>query len=122
MKKTLISILISFLFLSSNLWAGEITGAGQRALEVLQANRISVETLRNQGMQVMLGEVTGGGMKISLDRIQMVVTNKKVLNMRDVSHIDFKHPSAAKTLRDVKALEFNRDKVKVKQLNAIIYN
>lgn len=117
--KTIATILSLFVFLGST-HAGEVTGAG-RALEVLAAHNLSVQALKNQGYKVLLGEVTGAGKSINLDRINMVLTKNKVFNMNSASHIEFKHPSAAKALKDVRHLEFNSSRVKINQLNGIVY-
>ena len=100
--------------------AGEVTGAG-RAIEVLAAHNMSVQQLKQQGLKVLLGEVTGAGKSINLDRINAVVTKNKVFKMNHATHVEFKNPSAAKALRDVKHLEFNAARVKVNQLNGIVY-
>jgi hypothetical protein len=51
----------------------------------------------------------------------MIVTGTKVLEMHQASHIEFKHPSQARSLKDVQHLEFNHIKVKVSQVKGIIY-
>lgn len=108
------------LFFSALSFSGEVTGAGQ-ALRVLSQNQMSVESLKNQGLKVLLGEVTGAGKTLNLDRIQMLVSDKKVFPMNEVSHIEYVHPSQAKALRDVKHLEFNNQTLKVQQIKGVIY-
>lgn len=120
MKSLLLMITISTLSLSA--WSGEVTGAGRQALQVLRSHNLSVEALKSQGYKVLLGEVTGAGKTINLDRIDMVVTKNKLLKMNQASHIQFKHPSQARSLKDVQHLEFNAQRVSPGQLKGIIYN
>lgn len=120
MKSLLLLMTISTLSFSA--WSGEVTGAGRQALQVLRSHNINVEALRNNGFKVLLGEVTGAGKTINLDRIDMVVTKNKVLKMNQASHIQFKHPSPARSLKDVQHLEFNSQRVSPAQLKGIIYN
>lgn len=115
-----LAIVISLMMTLGMTQAGEITGAG-RAAEVLAAHNMSVQQLKQQGLKVLLGEVTGAGKSINLDRINAVVTKNKVFKMNQATHVEFKHPSAAKALRDVQHLEFNAARVKVNQLNGIVY-
>ena len=116
--KTIIIAMISILNIT---FAGEITGVGQRALSVLENSQMSIPSLRQRGMKVQLGEVTGIGKRINLDRIEMIVSAKKVYKMRDLSHIEYRNPSEAKSLKDVHHLEFNNEKLKIKDIGAIIY-
>ena len=116
-----ISIILSLMMTIGMTQAGEVTGAGKVAAEVLAAHNMSVQQLKAQGLKVLLGEVTGAGKSINLDRINAVVTKNKVFKMNHASHIEFKHPSAAKALQDVKHLEFNAARVRVNQLNGIVY-
>jgi len=115
--KTIISILC-FLQLASFTFAGEITGAGQVA-QILKRHNLSLSTLQAQGLT--LGDITGAGKSINLDRINMLVTGQNVFPMGEATHIDFKNPSAAKTLIDVTHLEFNGKKVRTNQIKGILY-
>jgi hypothetical protein len=120
MKSLLLAVTLTTLSLTS-VWAGEVTGAGRQALQVLRSHNVSVEALKTQGFKVLLGEVTGAGKTIDLDRIDMVVTQNKLLKMNQASHIKFKHPSQAKALRDVEHLEFNSLRVSPNQIKGLIY-
>jgi hypothetical protein len=113
-------LFITLTLFGSVVLAGEITGAGQ-AIEVLKAHNMSVSQLQQRGLKVLLGEITGAGKRLDLDRINMIVTGTKVLEMHQASHIEFKHPSQARSLKDVQHLEFNHIKVKVSQVKGIIY-
>lgn len=117
MKK--IITILCFLQLSSLAFAGEITGAGQVA-QILKRHNLSLSALQAQGLK--LGDITGAGKTVNLDRINMLVTGQKVFSMGEASHIDFKHPSAAKSLIDVNHLEFNGKKVRTSQIKGILYH
>lgn len=117
--KAILVMAFSLILFSSN--AGEVTGVGQQALRVLERNQLSIDELKQQGFKVLLGEVTGVGKAISLDRIEMVISQKDLLKMKDLSHIEFLHPSQAKALKDVSHLEFNAKKITPNQIKGIIY-
>lgn len=117
MKKICLLISIALTF---PLFAGEFTGAGQ-AINVLKAHNLSVPQLKKQGFKVLLGEITGAGKKLDLDRINLIITNKFVFDMSRASHIQFIHPSQAKSLSDVEHLEFSQMLVKPTELTGIVY-
>lgn len=112
--------IFAFLFCSIS-FAGEITGVGKQALRALQNNRITAAMLKQQGLKVLDGEVTGAGSRINLDRIQMLVTNKELFKMNKLSHIEYLNPSEAKALKDVSHLEFDTKTLNPNQIKAIIY-
>lgn len=115
------TLILSLLFLATiPAQAGEFTGAGQVA-QILKSNNMSVESLRQQGLKIIQGEVTGAGRQIPLDRINMVITDSQLLRMRQARRIEYKHPSDARSLGDVQHIEFGRLKVRPNQLKAVIY-
>ncbi len=118
MKKLV--LMITFL-VSSLCFAGEVTGVGQEVLRVLAKHHVDVNELRGQGLKVLAGEVTGVGKSINLDRIEMLVTKKKLFKMNSLSHVEYIHPSAAKALKDVKHMEFDQNILSPNQVKAIIY-
>lgn len=116
------TILLIFTFLfSAACFSGEVTGIGKQALQVLKKNQVTIAHLRNQGLKILEGEVTGAGSMVNLDRIQMLVTNNSLLKMKEISHIQFLNPSEAKALKDVEHLEFDRKKIKPQLILAVIY-
>ena len=118
--KSLLVFVLSFLTIS--LSAGEVTGAGAAVNAVLKRHQLSLQTLRNSGHKVILGEVTGAGKKVDLDRIKFIVTKKELHNLNNTTHIQFKFPSEAKKVEDVKFFEFDRKKINPKQVKALILN
>ncbi len=118
MKKLFLILAFSF---SGFSFAGEVTGVGKEALKVLEKHQMNVQQLKDQGLKVLMGEVTGVGKTIQLDRIEMLVTNKTLFKMNSLSHVEYKHPSAAKTLTDVVHMEFDRKVLSPKQVKMIIY-
>jgi hypothetical protein len=114
-------LMIFALLFSAACFSGEVTGVGKQALRVLKKNQMTVTQLKNQGLKILDGEVTGAGSRINLDRIQMLVTKNSLLKMKEISHIQFMNPSEAKSLKDVEHLEFDQKKVKPQVVLAIIY-
>lgn len=118
MKSLVILLTLMFSTLS---FSGEITGIGRQALQVLEGHQMDLSTLRQRGLKVHLGEITGVGKKINLESVEMVVTKKKIFTMRELSHIEYRHPSAAKTLDDVVHFEFDRNILKKHQIAGVVY-
>jgi uncharacterized protein (UPF0548 family) len=117
MKKTFTLMTFFFVLIS---FAGEVTGVGRQALQVLRQHNMSIAELRQAGLKVHLGEVTGVGKRIHLDQVEMVVSKNKVFKMRELSHVEFKNPSQARSLNDVVHLEFDRAKVRIKDIGAVV--
>jgi hypothetical protein len=119
--KKLILICTLFSTLNISLIAGEFTGAGAVVESVLKRNNLSMAGLRRDGFKVLLGEVTGAGKAVPLDALKFIVTKKDLMPMSEVTHINFKSPSAAKNLSDIKALEFNLKRVSAGNIKAVIF-
>lgn len=114
-------LILSFLFFStSSLWAGEFTGAGASVNAVLKQYQMSLQSLKAQGHKVLIGEVTGAGKFVSLDKVKYLVTKKRVHDLHFSTHVEFVYPSAAKTLGEVEFFEFNRKVVRPSQIKALI--
>lgn len=118
--KTLLLGMLAILLTISYVQPGEMTGAGS-ALNVLSQNNLSVAALEGQGLRVLLGEVTGLGKKVSLDRVAHIITKKNIFLVSDANHVEFKYPSAAKTLEDIQYLEFDNAKVGLGQITGITF-
>ncbi len=115
-----ILLALSFLFIAPT-FSGEITGVGRQALNVLEGHQLDLASLQRQGYKVLLGEITGVGKSIHLDRVEMVVTKRKLFQMRQLSHVEYIHPSEAKTLNDVAHLEFNNNVLRTSQIAGVVY-
>lgn len=126
MKKAMIyflkmSIFIGAFFYFSMAQAGEFTGVGKQALRVLEKHDLKVKRLKEQGMKVLLGEVTGVGKKVDLSRIKFLVSKKDLYKMKDLSHVEYLYPSEAKSLKDVKLLEFDVKTLSPSQVAGMVY-
>ena len=119
--KTFLKLICITLFYTSTLMAGEFTGAGAVVESVLQKNNLSIAKLQNEGFKVLLGEVTGAGKSVPLDALEYVVTKKELMRMNDVTHINFKNPSAAKALGDIRGLEFNGKRVSIGKIQGVVF-
>lgn len=100
--------------------AGEVTGAGMEAREILKAHNIDLQQLNNQGFRLLFGEHTGAGKEMNLDRVNMVLAGKSVYYVSNADHIEFKYPSSAKSLNDVKYLEYGMKKVQIGNIKAMV--
>jgi len=67
---------------------------------------------------LMAGEFPKGS--IQLDNIRYIVTNNSLLDYNGLDHIDFKIPSAASSLSDVRTFESFPEKVKSSEIKALI--
>lgn len=98
--------------------AGEVTGAG--AAKLLAKHQYDVKVLKKTGHKVLFGELTGAGKRMNLDRVKLILTKKKVYDLNQADHVQFKHPSAAKALIDVDHLEFGNQKIKSTSIEAMV--
>ncbi len=104
-----------------SLCAGEFTGAGAVVENVLRRNNLSINGLKREGFKVLLGEVTGAGRAVPVDAVEYIVTKKEVMPMSDVTHINFKNPSAAKHLSDIKAFDFDQKRVLLNKVKGVVF-
>ncbi len=81
-----LSFLILAIAFSAVVSAGELTGAGARAL--LVRNGIDPKGLEQSGAKILAGELTGAGKTVDIKRIQYVLTKAEVFNMEEVRHIE----------------------------------
>ena len=109
------------LSLAFNLYSGEMTGAGSAALKVLESHQMSLSKLKSSGHKVILGEMTGAGRAVELDRIVYIVTTKELFNLDQADHVEFKFPSQAKAIKDVKHFEFGAKKIKIGKLAGVVF-
>lgn len=115
-----IILFIALMIMATTVWAGEVTGAGQRVDQILKTRGLSINQLKGQGYKVLLGEVTGAGKTVAIDDIQFIVAKNKLFQARDITHIDYKHPSAAKMITDIEAIELGAAKVRTQEVDAFI--
>lgn len=99
-------------------YSGEVTGAG--AAKLLVQNEYSVTELQQSGHKILFGELTGAGKRMNLDRVKLIITKQKVFAVSKADHVEFKHPSNAKSLTDVNFLEFGSQKIGLSQIEALV--
>ncbi|MBT3584119.1 MAG: hypothetical protein HN509_04375 [Halobacteriovoraceae bacterium] len=122
MKNLIVLLFLSILLIASSQGtAGEVTGGGKSVRQILNENNLDIDQLKKSGFKVLMGENTGAGKTLDLSRISMILSNKKLYTMDDVTHIEFKHPSKAKTLSDVIIFEIDKDKVEIGSLQGLIF-
>ncbi|MEK6623569.1 MAG: hypothetical protein AABY86_01290 [Bdellovibrionota bacterium] len=129
-------ILLVFLLLIcfSQSRAGEFTGAGKRAVAVLEAQSISWANLERTGHALVAnGEFTGGGKAVAIPKLKYVVAPDEAYEIRDIDSIKFK-PASGNMIRpavdglpgnkswsDVEFLEANGRRLNPATLEAVIY-
>jgi hypothetical protein len=115
---TMITFLMVLAWMMEVSYAGEVTGAG--AAKLLVQNQYSVTQLQESGHKILFGELTGAGKRMNLDRVKLVITKTKVFEIKQADHVEFKHPSSAKSLTDVRFLEFGNQKIGLSQIEALV--
>ncbi len=120
-------IIYSAMLFTLNLSAGELTGAGARAL--LTKNGINPQILEQTGHRIMAGELTGAGKMVDINRIEYFMTDKKVYSMNEVRQVIL-DPRAERaeregrlpkpTLNDVKSLEVNQAQIGTTLIQAVV--
>lgn len=127
MKRTKLILSFFTLTLTLTLSAGEMTGAGARAL--LVKNGIDAAQLERSGAKILAGELTGAGKTLDIEKIKFFMTKKEVFDMQEVRHVQLT-PSAERvqregrldktTLNDINFLEVNSKKVRHAQIEALV--
>jgi hypothetical protein len=122
-----ITLALTALIFSLSVAAGELTGAGARAL--LVRSGIDPQGLEQSGARILAGELTGAGRTLDLGRIQYFMTNKEVFEMGEVRHVEL-NVRAERTERDgrlnraklgdVKFLEINAQKVPLQSIQGLV--
>jgi hypothetical protein len=123
MKTAIFSIIILAFSLSMmTAIGGEVTGAGSEAKieRALLARGITPAIIRNQGLRVLSGEVTGAGRTVELSKIRFIVATDKVFTMEEATHVEFKAPSNAQYLSEVTALEFDKIRLGRNKIQAVV--
>lgn len=115
---TILTFLMVLAWMMEVSYAGEVTGAG--AAKLLVQNQYDVKALKDSGHKILFGELTGAGRRMNLDRVKLVITKKNVFEINKVDHVEYKHPSAAKSLLDVSHLEFGNQMIKSSQIEALV--
>lgn len=110
--------LIFFLILSFKAFSGEVTGAGKEIDGILAKSNLSRAKLEQMGLK--LGEVTGAG-KIHVDTLEMIVTEKSVVSMNNIIHLEFKNPSSGQMVSEVNSFATASDTILKQKIKAYIY-
>lgn len=118
--KLFAQILLIIFLINFKIIAGEFSGAGLKVKNVLKRQNINLKALERSGHGLLFGENTGAGMKVNLARVKYIITQNQAYSLNNVTHINFLQPSAAKSLRDVKILEFDTKKVRTLEIKGLI--
>lgn len=110
-------LLVMTMILMTPLYAGEFTGAGSAVSKELQRAGFTQRSLDNSGLTV----VKASG-RVQLDDVRYIIINSNVVEYNNLEHIDFKVPSAARTMRDVKSFQYGGMKISQGQIKALIIN
>jgi len=101
-------------------FAGETTGAGAPIKALLSKVNLNQQKIEASNLQLVLGEVTGAGKTINLDRLKYVLTKNNIYSVDKLTHVQYKHPSLAKSIQDVKSFEFETWQVKAPEIKALV--
>lgn len=115
---TMLTFLFILAWMMEVSYSGEVTGAG--AEKLLAQSNYSISSLESTGHKLLLGELTGAGKRMNLDRIKLIITKQRVFDLAKADHIEFKNPSAAKSLLDVSHLEFGAFKLSSAQVEGLV--
>jgi len=121
MKQILIFLFLCLTVLSIKTGAGEVTGAGGPMMKMLAQHGYSTAFLNDNGLKVILGEVTGAGRTLPTEDIEAFLTKTQVLLAQDIVRLDFKNPSLGKTLKDISSVEFVKNTIKKKDIHGVVF-
>jgi hypothetical protein len=100
--------------------SGEVTGAGSPVHNILRSNNINIGQLDQQGYQLLIGEVTGAGKNVYLDRVKYLISSQEIYDMDRLNNIEYNIPSEAKKLLDVKKFVFDNSMLPTTKIKAMI--
>lgn len=115
--KALIVTLFMILSIAPGI-SGEVTGAGL-VKNILKKKNMNLEQFLQTGHELKLGEVTGAGRQIELDRVRVVVTANNAFKMDKVQRIEFQKSGGLK-LGNVDFFEIDNQIVEVNKIKAMI--
>jgi|GEM_PF-3739846 len=123
----------SALIFLGRLEAGEFTGAGKRAVAILESQSVSWQQLELSGHQLVAsGEFTGGGKNLAISKIRYVVSKREAFEKGQIDQINFLKPAGAtvrpsveglpreRVLSDVESLEASGQLLRLQDLEAIV--
>ena len=116
LKNIIILLLLSFSF--ATLYAGEVTGAGF-VKNIMMKKEMNLQQMLNNGHNLLLGEVTGAGLTIPLEKIKVLVTAKEAFKMSHIQRIEFKRNGGLKLI-NVDFFEIQDQVIELSSLKAII--
>jgi hypothetical protein len=112
--KHLVLLLLTMLLITPS-FAGEFTGAGSAVSKELRRAGFTQSSLDNSGLKVVR---TSG--QVELDDVRYIVTNDGLIKYNNLDHVDFKVPSAARRMKDVKSFQYGPRKISQGQIKALI--
>lgn len=90
-------------------------------MNMLAKHGYSTEFMNENGLKVLLGEVTGAGRTLPTEDIQAYLTKDQIYSAQDIVRLDFKHPSLGKSLKDINSVEFTKGVILKKQIRGVVY-
>ena len=112
------TLLFLFTILITSVYGGEVTGAGF-VKSIMQKKEMSLQQMLNNGHALLLGEVTGAGKPISLDKVKVVITSSEAFKMSNVQRIEFKKSGGLK-LQNVDFFEINGQVIDSQEIKALV--
>ncbi len=113
-------VVLIIVLIAQNSFSGEVTGAGMPLKTILSKANLNKQKISDANLELVLGEVTGAGRAINLDRLKYVLTKNNIYSVNNLTHVQFKHPSLAKNIDDVKSFEFESWRIKSPDIKGLI--
>lgn len=79
--------LICLMILANSLLSFSLTR--EEAIILLAQKNVSLQQLEDQGSQLLLGEVTGGGKSIPMGQVRAILTNESAILQNEIHDIEF---------------------------------
>jgi hypothetical protein len=115
-KSLIILLVLSISF--STVYGGEVTGAGF-VKNIMKKKEMNLQHMLNNGHDLLLGEVTGAGLTVPLDKIKILVTAKEAFKMSNIQRIEFKKAGGIKLI-NVDFFEIQGKIIETKSLKALV--
>ncbi len=117
-KISLFLLMVLSVFSSPSLIGREIASA-DLVKSILKKENINLNQMLINGHELLMGEVTGAGKKIHLEKIKVLVTLKNAYKMSAIQRVEFKKPGGLE-LQNIDFFEIRNEIVSVDDLQALI--
>jgi hypothetical protein len=94
--KIIFFLLISFQAFSQSVSRNQIES-------ILRSRQIQLSQLEAQGQRLLIGEVTGAGRSLPLNRVQIFITNDQAILSHEIESYDVKTPAALGNLSSLRS-------------------